>query len=70
MNLQSENTHRIEIVIVGLFPMQEEKQVELKVSGDGSLEYCVETMKAALIAFGFTPDTVGKIKIVGEVDEE
>lgn len=70
MNLKSENTHRIEIVIVGLFPMQEEKQMELKVSGDGSLEYFVETMKAALIAFGFVPDTVSKIKIVDEVDEE
>lgn len=50
--------------------MGEEEQVRLKVSGDGSLEYFVDTMKAALVAFGFAPQTVSKIGFVEEANEE
>lgn len=65
-----DNTHSIEIIIRGKYPVEEQEQVRLKVSGDGSLEYFVDTMRAALVAFGFVPDTVAKIGLVEEADEE
>lgn len=64
------NTHSVEIVINGLFNMHEEEQIRLKVTGDGSLEYFVDTMKAALIAFGYTPSTVSKIGFIEPGEEE
>lgn len=65
-----DNTHSIEIIIRGKYPVEEQEQVRLKVSGDGSLEYFVDTMRAALVAFGFVPDTAKKIGLVEEADEE
>lgn len=64
------NTHTVEIIVRGNYPMGEEEQVRLKVSGDGSLEYFVDTMKAALVAFGFAHQTVDKIGLVEQGDEE
>lgn len=66
----SENPNSIEIIIKGVYQLGEEEQVRLKVSGDGSLEYFVDTMKAALVAFGFAPQTVEKIKITEGSEEE
>lgn len=65
-----ENPNSVEIIIKGVYQLGEEEQVRLKVSGDGSLEYFVDTMKAALVAFGFAPQTVEKIKITDGGDEE
>lgn len=70
MYYSGENPNSIEIVIKGVYQFGEEEQVRLKVSGDGSLEYFVDTMKAALVAFGFAPQTVEKIKITDGGDEE
>lgn len=66
----SENPNSMEIIIKGIYQLGEEEEVRLKVSGDGSLEYFVDTMKAALVAFGFAPKTVEKIKITDGGDEE
>jgi hypothetical protein len=44
----SENTQSIEIILRGIYSVGEEEQVRLKVSGDGSLEYFVDTMRAFL----------------------
>ena len=70
MSVNTDNLHSVEIILRGLYPMGEEEQVRLKVSGDGSLEYFVDTMKAALVAFGFAPQTVSKIGFVEEPNEE
>ena len=70
MYWSGENPNSIEIIIKGVYQLGEEEQVRLKVSGDGSLEYFVDTMKAALVAFGFAPQTVEKIKITEGGDEE
>ena len=63
-------TQSIELILRGLYPFQEEEQVRLKVSGDGSLEYFVDTMRAFLVAAGFPPATVEKIGFIEEVTEE
>lgn len=70
MYYSGDNTNSTEIIIKGIYQLGEEEQVRLKVSGDGSLEYFVDTMKAALVAFGFAPQTVEKIKITDGGDEE
>ena len=64
-----EHSNSIEIVMEGLYPQRAVEQVRLKVSGDGSLEFFLEAMKAALIAFGYAPQTVEKLKLV-EGNEE
>lgn len=65
-----DNTHSIEIIVRGKYPVEEQEQVRLKVSGDGSLEYFVDTMRAALIAFGFAHETVQKVGLIEEGHEE
>lgn len=70
MSVNSDNLHSVEIILRGIYPMGEEEQVRLKVSGDGSLEYFVDTMKAALVAFGFASSTVSKIGFIEEPNEE
>jgi hypothetical protein len=70
MSVNTDNLHSVEIILRGLYPMGEEEQVRLKVSGDGSLEYFVDTMQAALVAFGFSPETVSKIGFVEKANEE
>lgn len=70
MSVNSDNLHSVEIILRGIYPMGEEEQARLKVSGDGSLEYFVDTMKAALVAFGFAPSTVSKIRFIEEPNEE
>lgn len=54
----SENTQSIEIILRGIYTVGEEEQVRLKVSGDGSLEYFVDTMRAFLVASGFCPKSI------------
>ena len=66
----SENTQSIEIILRGIYSVGEEEQVRLKVSGDGSLEYFVDTMRAFLLAAGFATQTVEKLGLVEEVAEE
>lgn len=66
----SENTQSIEIILRGIYSVGEEEQVRLKVSGDGSLEYFVDTMRAFLLAAGFAPQTVEKLGLVEEAAEE
>lgn len=58
---QSDNTQSIEIILRGIYAVGEEEQVRLKVSGDGSIDYFVDTMKAFLIAAGFVRETVDDI---------
>jgi hypothetical protein len=66
----SENTQSIEIILRGIYSVGEEEQVRLKVSGDGSLEYFVDSMKAFLIAAGFAFKTVEKIGFTDDQFEE
>jgi hypothetical protein len=70
MMCDDHNTHTIEVVLRGNYPVGEEEQVRLKVSGDGSVEYFVDTMKAFLIAAGFAPKTVEKIGFIDDPFEE
>lgn len=70
MKTRDDATHTVEIIIRGLYGMEEEEQCRLKVTGDGSLEYFVDTMKAALVAFGFVSATVDKIGFKDQGDEE
>lgn len=63
---QSENTQSIEIILRGIYTVAEEERVRLKVSGDGSIEYFVDTMKAFLVAAGFVRETVEGIFNQGE----
>lgn len=70
MMLDDHNTHTIEIILRGNYPVSTEEQVRLKVTGDGSLEYFVDSMKAFLIAAGFTPKTVEKIGFIDDPFEE
>lgn len=64
------DTQSVEIILRGIFSVGEEEQVRLKVSGDGSLEYFVDTMKAFLVAAGFAPATVEKIGLIERGEEE
>lgn len=54
----NDNTQSIEIILRGIYSVGEEEQVRLKVSGDGSLEYFVDTMRAFLVAAGFCQNSI------------
>lgn len=66
----SDNTQSIEIILKGIYSVGEEEQVRLKVSGDGSLEYFVDTMRAFLVAAGFAPQMAERLGLVDETAEE
>lgn len=70
MFLTDDNTHSIEIVINNIYTEKEIEQIRLKVGGDGSIEYFIDSMKAALLAFGFCAETVQRIGFKQPGDEE
>lgn len=70
MFLTDDNTHNVEIVISNIYPQKEVEQIRLKVGGYGSIEYFIDSMKAALLAFGFCAETVQRIGFMRQGDEE
>lgn len=65
--LNDDYTHSTEIIINGLFTKSEEQeQVRLKITGDGSLDYFINTFRATLLAFGFDADIAQKLDLVLE----
>ncbi len=70
MFLTDDNTHNVEITISSIYPQKEVEQIRLKVGGDGSIEYFIDSMKAALLAFGFCAETVQRIGFKQPGDEE
>lgn len=66
MIIDDYNTHSIEIKLKGNYPSGLEEQVKLKVLGDGSIQYFMDTFKAFMISAGFSSDVVEQIAICEE----
>lgn len=54
-------THKVEITITGNYPHGNKQHASVSISGDGSLDHMFEAFKAALVASGFSLDTVKRL---------